>query len=142
MKLEQKLMGRVMTLWTLFTATGVLLGAMFHLAWDHPWHGMPGLEYVLVGDRNPSVITNEPRNAHTVIFTASTNLMISGPLSTGTWYYVCYAVLSNVWSEPSNVLEVRIPGPPTNMVRVAVDVSPDMRLWTNAGFIRLRIGQP
>lgn len=99
------------------------------------------LEYVIVGDRNPQVITNQPRNAHTVVFCGTnTNLLVRAPMEPGSWFYVAYSVWSNtVWSEPSNMVEVRVPSAPTNAVRVAVDVSPDMSLWTNSGFIRMRI---
>lgn len=131
----------VVNLWILLSASGTAVAALFGLVWDPPQEasGMH-LEYVIAGDRDPVVITNNPRNAHTLIFCGTnTNLFFNQPLQPGTWYYVAYSISSNAWSDPSNMVEVRIPGPPTNVVRVAIDVSPDLNLWTNAGFIRLRI---
>lgn len=123
-------------------ATGAAYAVLFGIAWDPPPEAKDMyLEYVIVGDRNPQVITNQPRNAHTVVFCGTnTNLLVRAPMEPGSWFYVAYSVWSNtVWSEPSNMVEVRVPSAPTNAVRVAVDVSPDMSLWTNSGFIRMRI---
>lgn len=133
-------MKRIM--WLVYSAaTGVALAAMVQFAWQ-PVQSPDGapVEYVFVMDRDPSVLTNFVKNAHTVIFCGTnTNLLVVGKFDNPPWYGVVYSVWSNVWSDPSNLVEVRAPPPATNALRVAIDVSPDMKMWTNAGFVRLRI---
>lgn len=60
----------------------------------------------------------------------------------GTWFFWATAVATNgVESDPSNVLRVEIPHPPTNLHPVAVEYTFDLAAtnWQQAGTVFLRL---
>lgn len=132
----------ILRMWVLYSATtAALLGTVVQLVWDpSPSATNRFVEYVIALDRSPAVLTNNVRNAHTLLMVGTnTSVVVVNKFEDPPWYAVAYAVSSNLWSEPSNMVEIHPPAPVTNLMRAALDVSPDLEMWTNAGFIRLRL---